>query len=148
MKRLAFCLAMAAGLALSSVAQAADDPIATRKAVMKHVGKSTGALGAIMKGEADFDPRVAELAFRTMNGAALTFANFFPEGSQSGGETTAAPKIWEDSAGFAAAVAKFEADTAAAIAAAPADLDAFKGTFGKVAANCKSCHEAYRVKKN
>ena len=50
-------------------------------------------------------------------------------------------------AGFDAAVAKFQADTASGIAAKPASLDDFKAAFGAAAANCGSCHKAYRVKK-
>ena len=37
------------------------------------------------------------------------------------------PEIWEDMAGFQAAIDKFKADTAAAVAAAPADLEALEG---------------------
>jgi phosphate acetyltransferase len=52
---------------------------------------------------------------------------------------------------FNAAVAKFKADTDAAAAASgkdgPADLEAFKAAIGPVFANCKSCHEGFRVKK-
>lgn len=141
-------LAVVASLAgVSTMAFAAGDPIAERKAMMKSVGAATGASAAMVKGQADFDPRVAMLALRTMNAVALGYAGKFPVGSESGGKTTASPKIWEDSAGFAAAVAKFEADTAAALAAPAADLDAFKAQFGSVAANCSACHETYRVKK-
>lgn len=141
-------LAVVVGLACAStVAFAADDPIADRKAMMKSVGAATGASAAMVKGQAPFDARVAMLALRTMNAVALGYAGKFPEGSESGGKTTASPKIWEDSAGFAAAIAKFEADTAAALAAPAADVDAFKAQFGAVAANCAACHETYRVKK-
>lgn len=140
-------LAVVASLAgVSTMAFAAGDPIAERKAMMKSVGAATGASAAMVKGQADFDPRVAMLALRTMNAVALGFSAKFPEGSESGGKTTASPKIWEDSAGFAAAVAKFEADTAAALAAPAGDIDAFKAQFGAVAANCSSCHQDYRVK--
>lgn len=141
-------LAVVLGLAgASTMAFAAGDPIAERKAMMKSVGAATGASAAMVKGQAEFDPRVAMLALRTMNAVALGFADKFPAGSETGGKTTAAPKIWEDSAGFAAAVAKFEADTAAAAAAPATDLDGFKAQFGAVAANCSACHETYRVKK-
>lgn len=140
-------LAVVAGLAsASTMAFAAGDPIAERKAMMKSVGAATGASAAMVKGQAEFDPRVAMLALRTMNAVALGYGDKFPEGSESGGKTTAAPKIWEDSAGFAAAIAKFEADTAAALAAPAGDLDSFKAQFGAIAANCSACHQDYRVK--
>ena len=53
----------------------------------------------------------------------------FPDDSKSGGETTAAPKIWSDKAAFNAAFAKFEADSKAAQASVK-DLDSFKAAFG------------------
>lgn len=141
----AACVAATAG---APMAVAADDPIATRKAMMKNVGAATGVGGAMMKGEMEFNAVAAELVLRTMNTAALGFGELFPAGSESGGDSTAAPSIWEDRAGFDAAVAKFAADTASGIAAKPANLDAFKAAFGAAASNCGSCHKAYRVKKN
>ena len=133
--------------ATTSTAISAEDPIAVRKAMMKNVGAATGVGGAMMKGEMEFNAVAAELVLRTMNTAALGFGELFPAGSESGGESTASPKIWEDRAGFDAAVAKFAADTAAGIAAKPANLDAFKAAFGAAASNCGACHKAYRIKK-
>ena len=137
-------------LALSTVgtaAIAAEDPIATRKAMMQNVGAATGAGAAMVKGEAEFNAATAELVLRTMNTAALGIGELFPAGSETGGKSTASPKIWEDRAGFDTAMAKFAADTAAGIKAKPADLDAFKAAFGAAAANCGACHKAYRIKK-
>ncbi|MEP0940661.1 MAG: cytochrome c [Rhizobiaceae bacterium] len=133
--------------ATTSTAISAEDPIAVRKAMMKNVGAATGAGGAMMKGEAEFNAVAAQLILRTMNTAALGFGELFPAGSESGGDSTASPKIWEDRAGFDAAIAKFQSDTAAGIAAKPASLDEFKAAFGAAAANCGSCHKAYRIKK-
>lgn len=123
------------------------DAISDRKSAMKNVGMAMGAAVKMLKGQMDYDPVVASLAFATMNNSAIGFTGLFPEGSDTGGETTAAPKIWSDMAGFSGAVAKFQDDTAAAVAAKPADLDAFKAVFGNVAGNCKSCHEGYRISK-
>lgn len=137
-------LALLAGLASASTfAFAAGDPIAERKAMMKSVGAAAGASGAMMKGQTEFDPRVAMLALRTMNAVALGYGSKFPDGSDSG-DTKAAASIWSDPDGYAAAIAKFEADTAAALSAPAADLDAFKAQFGMVAANCGACHQTYR----
>ncbi len=77
----------------------------------------------------------------------IDVAALFPEGTDKG-DTEASPKIWEDMAGFQAKVDKFKTDAAAALAAAPADLDALKVEFGKVAANCGGCHETFRIKKS
>lgn len=124
------------------------DATSERKAAMKNVGMAMGAMVKMVKGEAEYDPQTALLAFAVMNNAATGLTSMFPDGSQTGGETTAKDTIWSDMAGFAAATDKFRVAAAEAIAAKPADLDAFKAVFGKVAGNCKSCHEAYRVPKD
>ncbi|MEP1209295.1 MAG: cytochrome c [Rhizobiaceae bacterium] len=145
--KLKILLAAAVVMGSTSAGITADDPIAARKAIMKNVGAATGAGGAMAKGEAEFNAVTAQLVLRTMNTAALGIGELFPDGSDSGGDTTASPKIWEDRAGFNAAMAKFASDTAAGIAAKPGDLDAFRAAFGAAASNCGACHKAYRVKK-
>ena len=46
-----------------------------------------------------------------------------------------------------AAIEKFRADTAAAVAADPQDVETFRAQFGTVASNCGGCHQTFRVKK-
>ena len=126
----------------------AQDAIADRKAMMQAVGASMKASGAMAKGQKPFDAGTAELAMRAMNAVALGIDSKFPADSKTGGKTTSAPKIWEDMGGFKAALAKFAADTGAGIEAAKGGEANWKAAFGKVAQNCKSCHQSYRVKKN
>ncbi|MEZ5790550.1 MAG: cytochrome c [Nitratireductor sp.] len=146
MRKFLYAIA-AVGLLVSGVAHA--DAISDRKAMMKEkVGASMGVLAKMAKGEMDYDTAAAVAAFQTMNDVTKTFGDLFPAGSETGGDTTASPKIWEDMDGFKAKLAKFGEDTAAAVAAAPADKDAFMPVFGQVAGNCKACHEMYRVQKN
>ena len=128
-------------------AVSADDPIAARKSIMKNVGAAGKAGGAMLKGKAQFNAVAAELILRTMNAASFGVGELFPEGSETGGETTASPKIWEDRAGFNAALAKFQADTTAGIASPVADIEAFKVAFEAATENCGACHKAYRIKK-
>lgn len=142
-------VAVVLGLAsASSLAYSAGNPIAERKAMMKSSGAAAGAAAAMIKGSTPFDPRVVLLAYRTMNAVALGYGSKFPAGSEGSGPSKASPKVWEDPEGFAAALAKFQADTAAAIEAPATDIDAFKAQFGQVASNCSSCHESYRIKTN
>jgi len=121
------------------------EPIADRKAAMKNVSLAMGSLVKMVKEQMDYDPNVALLAFAVINNATIGITSLFPEGTEMGIDTTAGPKIWEDMAGFTTAMAKFQADSAAAIAAKPADLDAFKAVFGPVAGNCAACHKVYRL---
>ncbi len=142
MRKLFFGL-IAAGVMVAGSAHA--DAIADRKATMKGVGGAMGTLVRMVRGQADFDAQAALAAFTTMNNATTGFVDLFPEGTETGGKTTVSAKVWEDRAGFEAAVNKFAGDTAAAVAAAPADLDALKAAFGPVAGNCNACHEVYRI---
>lgn len=141
-------------VALSTLAglgsvNAADDPIATRQAIMSSVGAAAGLGGGMMKGGIDYTPAAGKAAIAAMRAASVSFGDYFPEGSESG-DTEAAPAIWSDRAGFDAEIAKFVAASEKAMAASgrpgPADLDAFKAVFGPVLGSCKSCHEGFRVK--
>ena len=146
MKALVFGAA-AAVLMFTGIAHA--DAISDRKALMKQkVGASMGTLGKTAKGEMAYDAAAVLAAFTTMREATNTFGDLFPAGSETGGETTASPKIWEDMDGFKAALVKFQGDLDTAIAAAPADQAGFMPVFGAVAGNCKACHEVYRVPQN
>lgn len=141
-------------VALSTLAglgsvNAADDPIATRQAIMSSVGAAAGLGGGMMKGGIDYTPAAGKAAIAAMRAASVSFGDYFPEGSESG-DTEAAPAIWSNRAGFDAEIAKFVAASEKAMAASgrpgPADFDAFKAVFGPVLGSCKSCHEGFRVK--
>ncbi|MDP3896058.1 MAG: cytochrome c [Mesorhizobium sp.] len=141
-------LILSVSILAMAMSAASADPIADRKAAMKERGGLVGSLAPIAKGEQPFDSaKVAEVfAALKVNADAYNVDALFPAGSETG-DTTASPKIWEDMAGFKAAVDKYKAEVTAADAAKPADLDAFRAEFGKVTANCGSCHEVFRVKK-
>ncbi len=136
-----------AGLGLGlCAAMAQSNPIGERQQTMKGVGAAAREGAAIAKGEAAFEAAKAQAIFRTFAEAAHKMPTLFPESSKTGGETTAAPKIWEDQAGFKAAFARLEADATAGGAAA-IDLASFRTAFGTVTKNCGACHEVYRIKK-
>lgn len=137
-----------AGLALALGAGAvfAQDVIAQRRDIMKGVGGATRDPGAMLKGEQPFDLAKVQASLATYQSSAQKMPGLYPADSKTGGETSAAPKIWEDPAGFKAAFDKFGADAAAA-AAAIKDEASFKANFPNVLKNCGSCHESYRVKK-
>lgn len=146
-----FLIALGLVAATVTTVTAADDPVAARKALMQSVGAAAGTSGAMLKGELDYSPAVGKAAIASINATAMVFGDYFPEGSDMAADTTAAPKIWEDRAGFDAEIAKLKEAVAAATAASgkdgPADLDAFKTAMTPVLGTCKSCHEGYRVKK-
>ncbi|RWF49740.1 MAG: cytochrome C556 [Mesorhizobium sp.] len=144
MRKLVIAISM---LALAASAAFAD-PILDRQALMKERGKIVGGLAKVVKGEEPFDAAAVLTQLRAVQANAEKFdvEALFPKGSDAG-DTTAAPKIWEDMAGFKAAEDKYLSDVKAAVAAAPGDVDALKAQVGVLGSNCGACHQSYRVKK-
>jgi cytochrome c556 len=140
-------LAVAAITIGVSAVVAQSDPIATRKGLMKNMGAVTKTGGQMAKGEVPYDQAKAQEIFATYIDVAGKMPDLFPENSKSGGETTAAPKIWEDNAGFKAGFAKLSTEAKGAQSSVK-DVDSFKGAFGGLTKNCGGCHETYRVKKS
>lgn len=124
------------------------DPIKDRQALMKERGKLAGQLSKVVKGEEAFDAAAVLTALKALEANAEKFdaEKLFPAGSDKG-DTTAAPKIWEDMPGFKAAGDKFLADVNAAVASPPADVDALKAQLNTIGGDCGTCHETYRIKK-
>ncbi|HWK96406.1 MAG TPA: cytochrome c [Pseudolabrys sp.] len=144
-------ISAAAAVAIVSIAATAvvaqQDPIAARKALMKESGQATAALVKMTKGDTPFDLATAQASLKTYQSVASKMPTLFPDNSKSGGETTAAPAIWENMDDFKARFTKFEADAKAAEASVK-DLDSLKAAVATVTRNCGSCHETYRVKKS
>ncbi|WP_439273340.1 c-type cytochrome [Pseudochrobactrum sp. HB0163] len=134
-------LFMMAGAAVAS-------PVEDRQALMKDIGRSMGVLGAIMKGEKPFEGEAVQAALEQLkaDAAKIDADAMFPKGSE-GGDTAAAPKIWEDEAGFKAEIEKFRTVTAAAVQSKPQDVDALRVSMKEVGMSCGTCHQNYRIKK-
>jgi cytochrome c556 len=136
-------IALCAGAAIAQ-----QDPIATRKALMKTNGDQAKIGASMAKGETPFDIEKARKIFTAFEDAATKAPSLFPDNSKTGGDTAADPKIWENIDDFKARLAKFGTDAKDAIAKVN-DLDSFKAAFGAIGKNdCGGCHEKYRVKKS
>jgi len=144
MRKLVLAISM---FALAGSAAFAD-PVLDRQALMKERGKIVGGLSKVVKGEDPFDAAAVLTALQALqaNAEKVDVDALFPAGSDAG-DTTASPKIWEDMTGFKATNDKFIADVKAAVAAAPADVDALKAQIGTLGSDCGTCHQTYRVKK-
>jgi cytochrome c556 len=137
-----------AAIAIGITAVAAQsDPISSRRELMKSMGAQTKAGGQMVKGEAPYDQATATKIFDTYIEVADKMPTLFPEHTKTGGETTAAPKIWEDQPGFKNLFTKLKTEASAAKASVK-DLDSFKASFGGLTKNCGACHETYRIKKS
>ena len=147
MKTKAVFLAIAlTGLAAGAVT-AADEPQAVRQELMKKIGASMGALAAITKGEKPYDAAIVTASLQTISENSKAFQDQFPAGSETGLETEASPKIWENMDDFKAKSAKLAADADAVLAQLPADQAGVGAALGVIGKNCASCHETYRIKK-
>jgi cytochrome c556 len=139
----------AAGICLGAsivLAQSAD-PIAARQELMKANGRASRTGTAIVRGETPFDIAKAREVLQVYVNTAEKFGALFPEDSKTGGKTTAAPKIWEDKAGFDAALAKFGDDARKGLADTK-DLESFKTAFAAIGKDCGACHQTYRVRRD
>ncbi len=136
-------------LALASAGYAADDPIATRQALMDNNGAAAALAGAVMKDQVAYSPVIGKAVIVAFRATAHAYGDYFPEGSADPARSNASPKIWEDPAGFQAELGKFQANVAAAFEAAgkdgPADKAAFGAAVQPIFKSCTSCHEAYQL---
>jgi cytochrome c556 len=145
MIRLVLVSAAVVALGVTAVI-AQSDPIAQRRETMKGVGAATRTGTQMVKGDIPFDLGEVKEVLQTYAKAADTMHTYFPENSKTGGETTAAPKIWENQADFRKRFDDWAADIKKA-SAQTKDLDSFKDAFGTVTKACGGCHETYRLKK-
>ncbi|MDK1384710.1 cytochrome c [Sinorhizobium sp. 8-89] len=148
MKIRAFMLAAAlAGLGVTAVT-AADEPQAVRQQLMKKVGQAAGALNGIAKGEKPYDAEIVKASLTTISETVKVFPNHFPAGSETGLETEASPKIWENMDDFKAKAAKLGTDASTLLAQLPSDQAGVGAALGILGKDCSSCHESYRLKKD
>lgn len=134
---------IAATLVAFFAVPALADPIDNRQTLMKERGQIMRTLGPIAQGRQPFEAATVMAALERLNANAQAHdvAALYPAGSEGG---DAAAAIWTDMNGFRAADERFKQGVAAALAAAPQDLDAFRASFGPAAQNCGACHENYR----
>ncbi|MFD2739330.1 c-type cytochrome [Sulfitobacter aestuarii] len=148
---LGLALTASAGIAIAQKAAELDPAVAARQAQMRLVGYHTGILGAMAKGEREYDAELARLAATNLNTAAsFENATMWIEGTEQGVAegTRAKAEIWSDSAGFAEKYDQLGQASAAMIDAAGTDLDALKAAMGDLGGACKACHEDYRGPEN
>lgn len=135
--------ALCLGLAAAAVAQ--DNPIAKREQMMKQVGASMGALGAIAKGEKPYDAEAVKAALTAISTDMKAFPDQFPAGSEV--NSAAAPAIWDNMDDFKAKSLKLGSDADTILASMPADQAGVAEAMKTLGANCGTCHQTYRLKR-
>ncbi|MBU1313070.1 MAG: cytochrome c [Alphaproteobacteria bacterium] len=130
-----------------SAAVAQEEPQVVRQDLMKGIGQSMGALGAIAKGEKPYDAAVVQTSLETISTNAKAFPDQFPEGSETGMESDAAPAIWENMADFEAKAEKLATEADTLLAAVPADQAGVGAALKTLGGTCGDCHQTYRLKR-
>lgn len=128
----------------------ARQAIEARKAVFTLIGQNFKPIGDTLQGKKPYD--AADVQKRAERVAFLTdlIAETLPDISNTGlPDTKAKPEIWSDRVGFDKKLNEFREHVATLAKVSQSEKsasDAFKVAAGAVAQDCKSCHEAYKVK--
>lgn len=133
----------------NGVVIAQQDLVNEGQMLMKANGRNMGTvLSAMAKGEKPFDQAAVDAALAQFADTAKKLPTLYPDstkGLKPPGDYSPSPKIYEDRAGFNAAIANF----AKAVATAKGnikDLDTLKASVPGIGKECSNCHETFRVK--
>lgn len=156
MKRFSKAIAVAclSTMALSGAAHAQDvnGAVKARKALMQLYAHYLGGLGAMAKGEVDYDAdKAAAMASSLAAVSASDQSAMWPAGSDTDalGEATAAlPVIWTTFPAIAESGKQMGEAVAKLNEVAGTDLASLQGAMGAVGQACGSCHKTYRLKRN
>ena len=126
--------------------------VAARKAHMDLYSFNLGMLGAMAKGETEYNADAAKAAAGNLAALAqLNQSAYWVPGTSNaelGDQTRALPAIWE-SGSNAAAIGGQLAEAAVALAAVAGDgQEALGGALGPVGQACGACHKDYRQSNN
>ena len=146
----AIALATAIGFATVATLVKAADPITDRREAMKGNGAAMKAINEVLKNggaAADLDKHASQL-----NDTAMKVGTLFPAGTdqpqgKEPGQTMAKAEIWQNPDDFAAAVKKFQDESAMfKTAVAGGDMGVIKAEFEKLGGVCGDCHKQFRAK--
>ena len=114
------------------------------------LGVEIGPLGAMAKGEVDYDAATAQAHADDIAAlAGYSVGDLFLEGTSQDdrvGDTRALPAIWANLSDFQAKAQDFAAAAEALKAAAGQGRAALGPAVGQMGATCKACHDDYRAK--
>ncbi len=146
--------ALVAGASAAISGEAEERAVKARQALMQVYAFNLGQLGAMVKGEMEYNADLAKASAdnlvkaTTMNGMAM-----WPKGSSMddegmAGKTWAKADIWADGSDVGEKAKAMREAAAQMAEVAGNGLDAVKGAMGGVGGGCKGCHEKFRAPKN
>ncbi len=137
--------------ASGAIAQDAEDPFAdaveTRHGLMLQIQADVAKMGAMAKGEAEYDAAVAGKAAANIAAIASVLSmDQFPAGSeyQASADSFALPALWASQDDFLTKIADLNTAAAAMQTAAATDVEGLKAGMAQLGAACSACHKAYR----
>jgi cytochrome c556 len=151
-----FLMAMAliapmAYVAQDAQAQSAEEKVVeARRAYFKLMGANMGPLGAMAKGNIEYNAETAQL--HAGNLAAIASYNptpHFAAGTSNAdmpGKTRLLPAAFSDTPGLLSKLKDFQTAVAALQDAAGGGREALGPAVGKVGGTCKGCHDDFRAK--
>lgn len=148
---LSAAIAVTAGVAFAG-GHGGNPAVKARQAHMQLYSFNLGILGAMAKGEVDYDADVAQGAADNLAAlSTLNQARYWAPGTDNealGEETRALPAIWQEGS-TAGQIGGQLAEAAASLAAVAGDgQEALGPALGPVGQACGACHEDYRAEAN
>ncbi len=143
----ACCAALVAAMITvqwSGAGIAENDIIRMRQQVLGTFGDAVKEPGAMLRQEAAFDLEIVRASLKKIADGSPKLKTLFTDDSKSGAYTEALPAIWERKDAFLAIFDKL-GESATKASAAIKDEATFRSEWGKVSANCRECHKAYRA---
>lgn len=141
-------LAGAALVATSGFAQDANPAVTARKAQMQLYAFNLGTLGAMAKGDVEYNAEAAQAAAGNLvTLASLSAAAMWPAGTDdmSIEGTRALPTLWESMPDVMTKASALSEAAGAMAAAAGTDLASLQAAMGPLGGACGDCHKAYRA---
>ncbi len=128
--------------------------IEARQSIMRIYSYNLGLLGAMAKGAAEYDAKLAAAAANNLLATAnMDNSTMWPKGSSADDEglkdkTRAKAKIWSSFPEVSEKHKKLTEAVTTMAADAGNGLDAVKTNMGAVGKGCKGCHKSFRVPKD
>lgn len=131
--------------------EVANPAVKARQAIMQLYANNLGTLGAMAKGNVEYDAGAASAAANNLVMlTSLDQSTLWPAGSDSGSDATsrALADIWTNFPDVGAKGAALAEAASAMQTAAGQDLDSLRAAMGPLGGACSGCHKAYRAPNN
>ncbi|WP_067983403.1 c-type cytochrome [Neptuniibacter pectenicola] len=129
-----------------------EDQIEGRQGYFQMVKFNMGVLGAMAKGERDYDAKLAQaIADNLKNAALMDNALMWPKGSDMdaeglSGKTKAKAAIWQEGSDIGEKHENWVAAVNTMAENAGQGVGALRGAIGPLGKSCKACHKEYKAK--